>query len=171
MPSSYRRNHATSGDIRIHEITLSPKCRKPTSPWQSVHRSCCTYLVDLSTTYLSVEDAPDVTPSASSNPADTVCVLADRVLDRLLFDVKEPEVCGWMCSSNSKNREYRRRNHSSLVEPKFGICPPKTPLRSTISSTRWHRQSPCWQQCCMPRQHSHTHNPSSRPVFLQATSQ
>jgi len=94
MPPSYRRNHATSGDIRIHEITLSPKCRKPTSPWESVHRSCCTQPVNLSTTYLSVEDAPDVTPSASSNPADTVCILAGRVLDGLLFDIKDPEVRG-----------------------------------------------------------------------------
>jgi len=115
MPSSYRCNHATSGDIRIHEVTLSPKCRKPTSPWESVHRSCCTYPVNLSTTHLSVGDAPDVTPSASSNPADTVCVLTGRVLDRLLLDIKDPEVCGWMCSSNSKNREYRRRNHPPLL--------------------------------------------------------
>jgi hypothetical protein len=35
-----------------------------------------------------MRDVPDVTPSASSNPSVTVCVLVDQLLSRLPLDIK-----------------------------------------------------------------------------------
>lgn len=56
--------------------------------------------MNLSETYLSVRDGPDVTPSASSNPSDTVCVLIDHLLILLLLDIKDLKAFDRMCFSD-----------------------------------------------------------------------